>query len=178
MTQMKKKRVDLGLNKNALEPLKTRVPEAKEFRKYFCSLKGNKWNMKRVLRSVSHIHTAVFKMDNPQGLLRWLSAKESPCRCRRQETRFSPGWGRSSGGGNGSTVQSYCLENPTDRGAWRATGYGVAESDVTEHKHHTARIYEEGVFSGDLKRSVFSGRELPTCANSTRSSPVISWGHF
>ena len=78
MTQMKKKRVDLGLNKNALEPLKTRVPEAKEFRKYFCSLKGNKWNMKRVLRCVSHIHTAVFKMDNPQGFSGGSAVKNPP----------------------------------------------------------------------------------------------------
>ena len=25
-----------------------------------------------------------------------------------------------------------CLENPMDRGAWRATVYGVTESDMTE----------------------------------------------
>ena len=30
-----------------------------------------------------------------------------------------PGSGRSPGGGNGNTVQHSCLENPTDRGAWR-----------------------------------------------------------
>ena len=140
MTQMKKKRIDLGLNKNALEPLKTRVPEAKEFRKYFCSLKWNKWNMKLYIKMCKPLHTAVFKMDNPQGLLRWLSGKESPCWCRRKETWFSPGWGRSSGGGNGSVLQSYCLETPMDRGVWRAMGHRVAEPDVTEHKDRTARI--------------------------------------
>ena len=32
-----------------------------------------------------------------------------------------PGWGRSSGGGNGNPLQHSCLENPTDRGAWHAT---------------------------------------------------------
>ena len=28
-----------------------------------------------------------------------------------------PGWGRSSGEGNGNPLQYYCLENPMDRGA-------------------------------------------------------------
>ena len=28
-------------------------------------------------------------------------------------------------------LQYSCLGNPTDRGAWRATAHGVAESDVT-----------------------------------------------
>ena len=30
--------------------------------------------------------------------------------------------------GNGNPFQYYCLENPMDRGAWRATVYGVAKS--------------------------------------------------
>ena len=32
-----------------------------------------------------------------------------------------PGWGRSPGEGHGNSLQSSGLENPTDRGAWRAT---------------------------------------------------------
>ena len=31
-----------------------------------------------------------------------------------------PGWGRSPGGGNGNPLQYSCLENPMDRGTWRA----------------------------------------------------------
>ena len=38
-----------------------------------------------------------------------------------------PGSGRSPGGGHGSPLQYSCLENPMDRGAWRAIVYGVAE---------------------------------------------------
>ena len=38
------------------------------------------------------------------------------------------GLGRSPGGGNGSPVRYSCLENPMDRGAWRATVHGVTKS--------------------------------------------------
>ena len=37
-----------------------------------------------------------------------------------------PGSGRSPGGGHGNPLQYSCLENPMDRGAWRAAVHGVA----------------------------------------------------
>ena len=43
-----------------------------------------------------------------------------------------PGLGSSPEGGHGHPLQRSCLENPMDRGAWQATGRGVAESDATE----------------------------------------------
>ena len=41
---------------------------------------------------------------------------------------LNAGSGRSSGEGNGNPFQYSCLENPTDRGAWRVTAHGVAKS--------------------------------------------------
>ena len=41
-----------------------------------------------------------------------------------------PGSGRSPGEGNGNLLQSSCLENPMDRGAWWATVHGVAKSQT------------------------------------------------
>ena len=43
-----------------------------------------------------------------------------------------PASGRSPGGGHGNPVQYSCLENPMDRGAWRATVHRVTELDTTE----------------------------------------------
>ena len=50
---------------------------------------------------------------------------------------LSPGSGRYSGGGNSSPLQYSFLENPMDRGAWRATVHGVAESRTRLKRLHT-----------------------------------------
>ena len=42
-----------------------------------------------------------------------------------------PGLGRSPGGGHSNPLQYSCMENPMDRGAWRATVLRVAESDTS-----------------------------------------------
>ena len=40
------------------------------------------------------------------------------------------GLGRYPGEGNGNPAQYFCLENPMERGAWRAMVHGVAESQT------------------------------------------------
>ena len=46
------------------------------------------------------------------------------------DTGSIPGSGRFPGGGKGNPLQYSCLGNPIDRGAWRATVHGVAQSQT------------------------------------------------
>ena len=49
------------------------------------------------------------------------------------DTSLIPGLERSPGVGNGNPLQYSCLENPIDRGTWRATVHGVTkELDSTQ----------------------------------------------
>ena len=57
--------------------------------------------------------------------------KESTCNAG--DMGLTPGLGRSSGGGHGNPLQYSCLENSTDRGAWRAAvPGGRKKSDTNE----------------------------------------------
>ena len=44
------------------------------------------------------------------------------------DTGLIPGSGRSPGAGHGNPPQYFCLENPTDRGAWWASVHRVTKS--------------------------------------------------
>ena len=55
------------------------------------------------------------------------NGKESLCDARVKGS--IPGWGSSSGEGNGNPFQYYCLENSMDREAWRATVHGVSKRE-------------------------------------------------
>ena len=48
--------------------------------------------------------------------------------CNTGDPGLIPGLGRSPGKGNGNPLEYSCLENPMDRGAWRATVHGIAKS--------------------------------------------------
>ena len=61
-----------------------------------------------------------------EGLPQWLSSKESTCIAG--DIDLIPGSGRSLGGGHGNPLRYSCLEDPRDRGAWRATVHGVTKS--------------------------------------------------
>ena len=81
-------------------------------------------------------------MDVPyirgQELPHMAQCKESACQCRRCE--FHPGWGRSTGGGNGNPLQYSRLRNPMDRRSLagyrpqvaKRVGYDFA----TKHQQH------------------------------------------
>ena len=58
-----------------------------------------------------------------------LVVKNSPANARDIRDRASvPGSGRFPGLGHENPPQYSCLENPLDRGAWRATVHRVAKS--------------------------------------------------
>ena len=63
-------------------------------------------------------------MDFPGGS----DGEESSCRA--EDVGSIPELGRSPGEGNGTSLQYSCLGNPMDRGAWWATGLGVAKSQT------------------------------------------------
>ena len=48
--------------------------------------------------------------------------------CNEGDPGSIPESGRSPGEGNGNPLQYSCLENRTDRGAWRATVHGATKS--------------------------------------------------
>ena len=68
----------------------------------------------------------------PQGFPGGANGKELVCQCRLciRDTGLIPALGRSPGEGNGYPPQYSCLENPIDRGAWRSTAHGVAQSQA------------------------------------------------
>ena len=55
-----------------------------------------------------------------------------------------PGLGRPPEGGNGNPLQYSCLENPMDRGAWRATVHRVAKSQAQLRRLSTLVHNEKG----------------------------------
>ena len=64
-----------------------------------------------------------------QGFPDGSAVKRPPARAGAARDMGSiPGSGRSPGGRNVKPLQSSCLENPTDSGAWWAAVHGVAKS--------------------------------------------------
>ena len=55
-------------------------------------------------------------------------SKESACNAG--DLGSIPDLGRSPGGGHGNPFQYSCLENPMDRGAWRATVHRVTKTQT------------------------------------------------
>ena len=74
--------------------------------------------------------------------------------CRRHKrSGFNPWVERSPGEGNDNPFQYSCLENPMDRGAWRATVHGVKQSwTQLKHAHiEWFRLSVSTLVTGDFK---------------------------
>ena len=97
-----------------------------------------------------------------------------------------PGSGRSPGGGHGNPLQCCCLENPLDRGAWRATAHRVAKSRRDWSgwaRTHACRILSlaakpgSGLSSSDQQRARAT-REKEVCSRKPRGERPAQRGRF
>ena len=70
-----------------------------------------------------------------QGFPGGSDGKESTCNAG--DLGSIPGSGRSPGEGHCNPLQYSCLENPKDRGAWRATVHGAAKSQTRLSNFHS-----------------------------------------
>ena len=91
--------------------------------------------------------------------------KNLPAIQEPQETWFDPWVGKIHGEGNGNRLQHSCLENSTDRGAWRATVHGVARSQTPLSNSHQVHVGHHGA----LSRAPCAARQVLTSLQS------LSW---
>ena len=83
-----------------------------------------------------------------------------------KDTGLIPELGRSPGGGHGNPLQYSCLENPMDRGGWRAAVHGVAKS-----RTRLSDLAQEGRPPLDGGRRILPA--CPACELKTASSQGI-----
>ena len=81
-----------------------------------------------------------------------------------------PGSGRSPGGRHGNPLQYSCLENPMDRGAWRATVHGVPRVEHNRAaKRSAARTWVGLPCGSDSKESARNAGDLGSIPGLGRS---------
>ena len=98
-----------------------------------------------------------------------------------------PGLGRSPGGGNGNPLQYSCLENPMERGAWRATVHGVARVGHDFVTTPPPPVIELGSCSGSVVKNLPAmqesqemrvqslGQEGPLEKKMATHSNILAW---
>ena len=93
------------------------------------------------------------------------NGKESACSAG--DLGLILGSGRSPGEGHGNPLQYSCLENPMDRGAWRATVHGVTRSR-TDWGTNTHHMCSSSVSKGKVKYAHL--HQISTCEQFPLSS--------
>ena len=82
-----------------------------------------------------------------------------------QRSHLLPWSERSPGGGHGNPLQDSCLENPMDRGAWRATVHRVTQSQTRPKQlstQHTHTINKKPLGKQGRQIGLFYLREIPS----------------
>ena len=90
-----------------------------------------------------------------------------------RDAYLMPGFRRSPGGGHGNPLKSSCLENPMNRGAWRAAVHGVAESSLKRLGTHARVVPSVGALPGPVLPwgvhvSVEGGKKRQTNTRTTK----------
>ena len=89
----------------------------------FASFRGKGLQQVKEQRDKENLRSACFP-DGPVVKNRSAKAEDLG------DVDWIPGSGRSPGRGHGYPLQYSCLENPMDRGAWRAIVHGVTKSQT------------------------------------------------
>ena len=82
----------------------------------------------KVRPSTNYVHSNFISVTRKVGFPGGSAGKESAC--NEGDHGSVAGSGRSPGGGHGNPLQYSCLENPMDRGPWRAAVHGVTKSQT------------------------------------------------
>ena len=101
------------------------------------------------------------------------SGKEPTCQCRRHRNTSSiSGSGRSPGGGHGNPFQYFCLENPMDRGPWKATVKRVTKNQTRLKQLNRAKQSTESMQSllnDQLHFSKNQNKKLSICMETQKT---------
>ena len=103
-----------------------------------------------------------------KGLHRWnLVVKNPPANARDpRDAGLIPGWGISSGGGNGNPLQYFFLGTPMDRGACGLQSMGLQKSGMTEVTEHILTWVKKRGFCHEKVQSLARGKDLYVGSNS------------
>ena len=81
-----------------------------------------------------------------------------------------------TGEGNGNPLQCSCLENPRDRGAWWAAGYGVTHMSTELDMTEATQQQQQQLHNLSLLTREKAGLKLNIQKTKIKaSSPIISW---
>ena len=88
------------------------------------------WGLGQVTAHPLALSLPIFKMGLKAQASQAVLVVENPANAgdMRSNPGFDPWVGKITGGRLSNPLQYSCLENPTDRGAWRATVHGVAKN--------------------------------------------------
>ena len=118
-------------------------------------------------------------LRHPMGFPGGTSGKELAFQSSRlRDTGSIPGLGRSPGDEHGNPPQCSCLENPKDRGAWRATVCEVTKSQTQLKQLSTyaqAVDHQALLFPGSPGQEYWTGLPFPPPGDlpDTKSNPRL-----